>query len=885
MSTKQVQHQFTQVHQIDACQFVNPLYFTHDTLILFSMKKIYSSKFLFLAVFFSICIFNISNAQMYWLPDTNFKNELIIQGYSSCIIGDSIDSSCPLVVSTVVLNVSSSNIYDLEGLQAFANLRKLNCDTNHLSYLPPLPVLLETLLCNYNHITNLPSFPLSLKLLDCSDNQYYLTQIPALPLSLTNLRCRNNGIISLPNLPSHLDTLDCAGNYLSTTPALPNSLHYIDCSRNSLSSIPALPTGLIYLDCAFNVLDSLPTPPNSILNLYCHYNHLTKIVIPAAVGDFWCGNNLIDSIPPLPLTLQNFDCMSNNLLTLPALPPLLFSLACSNNQLTNLPSLPSALTSLWCDHNQLSTLPELPNFLLYFCCNDNPNLFCLPELKQIDNLNFTNTGVTCLPNYGSVHSSNPPLNSVPLCTAFNRTGCLAFWNISGKTYFDDNSNCINDPLEVQLRNMPILLKQSGNILQHSLTGVEGFYSFDIDSVYGNYQVVLDTTTIPFQILCPASGLYTVNVSSGSPYNYGTNFSLRCKTGFDLGVQSIFTDRFRPTRHTAVKVAAGDMSNFYGVHCAAGVSGTVTISFTGSVTYFGPDAGALTPNIISGNTLTYNIPDFGNVNFFNDFNFILVTDTFAVIGSNICITVAVSPTSGDNDPSNNSLSHCFVCRGSFDPNEKEVDPANIVDMDGDHWLTYTIHFQNTGNDTAQHILIVDTLDSQLDLSTFRLLAYSYPPLVQLSDTGIARFSFPNINLPDSFVDEPHSHGYVQYKIKAKSTAMLGSQISNTAYIYFDFNSPVATNTTVNGVSSTVGIAPVLSEENVLVYPNPGKDEFTVLCPKMNGVLRLYDAFGKEVLSELMHNDSVILHTASLTSGVYILRIQSGGGAIMKKLVKD
>src|SRR5438132_7937073 len=105
------------------------------------MKKNYTTKFIIAFSFFLCCFSYSLTAQMVWLPDTNFRNELLVQGYGSCIIGDSIDSSCPMVVATTRLNVSASNIYDLQGLQAFANLHKLNCDTNHLTTLPTLPVL------------------------------------------------------------------------------------------------------------------------------------------------------------------------------------------------------------------------------------------------------------------------------------------------------------------------------------------------------------------------------------------------------------------------------------------------------------------------------------------------------------------------------------------------------------------------------------------------------------------------------------------------------------------------------------------------------------------------------------------------------------------------
>ena len=99
------------------------------------------------------------------------------------------------------------------------------------------------------------------------------------------------------------------------------------------------------------------------------------------------------------------------------------------------------------------------------------------------------------------------------------------------------------------------------------------------------------------------------------------------------------------------------------------------------------------------------------------------------------------------------------------------------------IQYSIHFQNTGTAPAQHVYIVDTLDSNLELSTFTLIANSHNMTTQLNGNKIL-FDFVEINLPDSTNDEANSHGYVQYKIKLKPGLSVGSQIRNTARIYYN-----------------------------------------------------------------------------------------------------
>lgn len=47
----------------------------------------------------------------------------------------------------------------------------------------------------------------------------------------------------------------------------------------------------------------------------------------------------------------------------------------------------------------------------------------------------------------------------------------------------------------------------------------------------------------------------------------------------------------------------------------------------------------------------------------------------------------------------------------------------------------------------------------------------------------------------------SNGFVAYTIQLKSNLPAGTQITNNADIYFDFNAPIETNTTLNTIQIT------------------------------------------------------------------------------------
>lgn len=506
------------------------------------------------------------------------------------------------------------------------------------------------------------------------------------------------------------------------------------------------------------------------------------------------SGNELDSLPELPQNLKDLYCNNNKLVRLPELPKNLRVLLCSNNLLSNLPEIPTSLFILDCSYNRIIFLPKLGDVFQRLDVSNNPDLRCFPGIKTFTGHPFEfsikNTSIMCLPRIGTIHPAVLSIDTMPVCDIFNPYGCEFYWNIKGEIYLDGNSDCIQQGDEPSLSPMKLNLYLSG-ILQQSAYFTGGVYSFDTD--FGNYVVAIDTYQTSLTVTCPSGGSIPVNITTADSLKTDIDFGLKCKPGFDVGVKSIVGIIFRPAWDTKVNIHAGDMANAYGVYCASGVSGSVSVSITGPASYVSPAPGALTPTNVSGNTVTYNVTDFRNINFNKDFNIVVRTDTFAQQGQQICFNVSVSPASGDNNPANNSLTHCFLVVTSYDPNDKHVSPITGTD---NGWLTYTINFQNTGTDTAIHVYIDDSLDTHLDESTFQLLAYSHPNVTQLLPGRIVKFNFPNIYLPDSNVNEPLSHGYVQYRIKAKDNLPGGTRIRNKAYIYFDFNDPVETNTTDN-----------------------------------------------------------------------------------------
>jgi len=245
-----------------------------------------------------------------------------------------------------------------------------------------------------------------------------------------------------------------------------------------------------------------------------------------------------------------------------------------------------------------------------------------------------------------------------------------------------------------------------------------------------------------------------------------------------------------------------------------------------------------------------------------------------------------------------------CKGvsiSWDPNDKQVIPIGISEnhyIDESTLLEYTIRFQNTGNDTAFWVQILDTLDDALlDISSIRSGVSSHENNFRVFGAGIVEWTFDNILLPDSNVNEEESHGFVKFKINLKEGISKGSIIENNAAIYFDFNAPVITNTVFNTIYDTILIASTSIEKgegisNIVVFPNPFAENTIIAFDLNNSAyvnLKVMDLMGKVVMDmpKQFYNSGrheIIFSPANNLSGIFIIDLNMNGNRVVKRVVR-
>jgi Secretion system C-terminal sorting domain len=264
---------------------------------------------------------------------------------------------------------------------------------------------------------------------------------------------------------------------------------------------------------------------------------------------------------------------------------------------------------------------------------------------------------------------------------------------------------------------------------------------------------------------------------------------------------------------------------------------------------------------------------------------------APIRSEITDIVGIEPIVTDNFKDDNTQSLPQVVVGSYDPNDKKV-VINYKKGDYDFYpnseFVYTIRFQNTGNYPADFVRVVDTLSDILDISTLKFLSASHEYKTNSSKGRVLVFDFNPINLPDSTANEAKSHGFIKFSIKPKRQIYGNETINNTAYIYFDYNPAIITNT-VKTQQLIIGIKEQDITENLQISPNPANTQVTFSIDECNNKTiqaRIYAMDGRLLRTKsAINNQANVMDVSTLGAGVYLLRVQSACKNYIGKFIVD
>ena len=747
--------------------------------------------------------------------------------FKAALIGQGVDTSgdseiqITEAIVVVDLSLSNSSISSLIGIEEFTNVRSLYASYNNITNLDiSQNVLLETFYIQDNQLNSL----------DISQN-IQLKYLLADRNEITNIGLSQNTNLQIMNLRRNLLTnIDVSQNLmLEEINISQNNLESIDVSNNvNLTNLVMTNTGLSNIDLTQNI---------NLTSLFIGFNQLTSLNLTnnLYLTTLHCDNNQITSLD----FNQNKD---------------LASLSCRNNYINTLDvSYTNQLNYLRCEDNNLITLIiKNGNSSENLSLDNNPNLIyiCADEQQVLDVL--------------SIVSSDVVVNSY---CSFTPGG--NYNSITGQVQYDIDSNgCDSADILIPYSRIDI---NDGTETVATFTNALGNYSFYSDSS--------DFTITPKieNILC--FDLSSTSNSISFPDNLNnTSTSDFCLTSnqtcYDVDVIIIPLIAPRPGFDARYQIVYKNKGSYTR-------SGDINFTFNDAVLDY-VSASVIPDNQTTGN-LTWNYSDlvpFETRSFTIILNVNGPTETPAVyIGDALDFVAIINPITDDDTPPDNVFELTQTVVGSYDPNDKTCLEGDslVPEMIGEY-LHYNINFENTGTAAATFVVVKDVInETMFDISTLQVMHASHDMVANMTGNTI-EFIFDEINLG------PDEKGNVVFKVKTLSTLAIDDSVSNMAEIYFDYNFPIVTNTTIT-TFETLSVQEFEMVNTISVFPNPAKNTIEIKAKQIIESITVYDVQGRLVISKIIQDTNAIINVSNFTNGIYFLNVKTALGESVEKIIKN
>ncbi len=876
-------------------------------------------------------------AQTTAIPDANFEAKLISLGIDSdgLVNGQILDSDAAAVTGT--LRVSSSNISDLTGIQSFVNISSIICDSNQISTINVSNLSIVQLWCGHNQITNivLPTAGTITNFV-CVNNQLTGVNVSG-QLNLSTFWCANNQMTGIyVGLNTVLESLVCENNNLTTLDVTNNPLlRNLSCSNNQISSIDLTNnSNLHYLVISNNPLNGVfdVTNNTALISLSCNGIGLTSIDVSnlSSLQYLYVSDNQLTALD-----------VSNNLD--------LRQLGISDNQITSIDlSDHIGLSGLYCTQNRpfLRICVRDLSFVRSVWEKDLTAIYttgCGTNAVQVQVVIDSNNN--CL-----VESNEPILSNQIVKFERQSDGDISYFSTYGNTgtypfYIDTGMYIVS----VVSTHPYWQLCSTNQVFTVDTTISSQQVSFSIQPTISCPYLTVDIAA-PFLRMTGGGSAYTVsycNTGTATAQNAYVEVDLDNDLNYVSATLPLISQVGSRYRFDIGNVPAGqcgsfdiqtvvDTSSLIGqTHCTQvhiypdslclpsfnlpTVSGEVNCQ-NDTVLFRLENTGVTMSQTHQYEIFEDNIAMRGGVIQLNNGQTMLIAQA-ANMGKTYRIEVDQSPnypailgdavfsltTEGCRPNANGEFNTGFVTQFSnglsqptqaidcqqniaaYDPNDKAAQPAGY---DNQHYIyaniaiDYKIRFQNTGNDTAFNIVILDTLSPLVDIGSLTMGASSHAYNWSIQDGNVLRVDFQNIMLVDSNANEPLSHGFFRYRIAQQPNNALGSVIYNQAAIYFDYNPPIFTNTTFhtigdNFVTNTYLTLDKVSDDalNVTTFPNPFQTSTTIAIEgKMFDKLevQVFDLLGRQVsYQQARQSDRVELQRGKLEQGFYVFQLIGDG----------
>lgn len=444
------------------------------------------------------------------------------------------------------------------------------------------------------------------------------------------------------------------------------------------------------------------------------------------------------------------------------------------------------------------------------------------------------------------------------------------------TYQDLNNNCVKDANEKKLyARISYAVDSAGVTVDTILTTGRLLYNVAVGTTY-KFKAIKHPLGV--SSTCPANNTITITAPTHGKmltYYYG----IQCNNTSQFDLSATMSGRYRPVDTSYLAVNTRNLS------CSP-KAGKVTLYYSHKYkvvdVYPTPTNSSTSGQFVWDNLLYESLDD--RKSFY--LKLVPKVGINIAIGDIVCNKVEITPIVGDSNAVNNIVNACERVRGACDPNDKTVMPSGNIQPGTK--LTYTVNFENLGNDTAFNIHILDTLSQFLDVSSFELISASHPTSYIISkmnnNQNLLRFDFADIQLPDSS-SKQYNKGYVIFSINVKNNLAPLIPIKNRAGIYFDINPVVLTNYAENMIAP-VSVPTIAMADEVLFYPNPVTNVLTVKTGNGSYTqLKVLNSLGQVMIEQAISKGATTVNMQQLSTGIYVVQISGADGTHTYKVQKQ
>ncbi|MDX1446013.1 FG-GAP-like repeat-containing protein, partial [Lishizhenia sp.] len=441
-----------------------------------------------------------------------------------------------------------------------------------------------------------------------------------------------------------------------------------------------------------------------------------------------------------------------------------------------------------------------------------------------------------------------PCDSIIIC---KNSGNYSPFSISGRVYYDQDSNGVYNLNEPLVSHIPI----NKYYLQSVYTDSLGVYTFGVPE--GNHHIFPGFDTTVFELISDSLS-YTVYSDSTQPNIQGLDFGIRPKLDMSvMGTMNALALKCDTEYKQVLTLKNRGVNELHGM-----------LSFTSDTSVSILDAVPMFDSV--ANNVYYWMYDS-----LASFEELLVevyieTPNFTAIGNYLTQEldiIAYDSSNTQNISIHDEYTSMLTC--AYDPNNKVPSYMGYTSkgyfLDTLQFLDYTINFQNTGNDTATNIVVVDQLSPYVVSDGLQILSTSHNCVVEIDENDIVRFKFNNINLPDTGANYYESMGFVKYRIPIIPNIAPNQVIKNKASIYFDSNPPIHTNETKHELFMCDWVEGILPVDSV--YCGDSILEIELTGDYVDDVNWTFN-------SVLVDSTSNLLFIDSIAQGTHLLEVNYG-----------